>query len=125
MVIGLGLDMVEVDRLEAVLLRHPERAPDRLFTEAELADCKTRPNPSECLAARFAAKEAFLKALGTGLREGISWHDMSLRNGVHGRPELDVTGAAAARLEAMGSTGVFLSISHDGGMAAAVVVIQG
>ncbi|MFV1985750.1 MAG: holo-ACP synthase [Gemmatimonadota bacterium] len=124
MVVGLGIDIVEVERLEAVFGRHPERAPNRLFTTAELADCDGRSNPSECLAGRFAAKEAFLKALGTGLREGISWTDISLRSGEHGRPELDTTGAAARQLATLGASTVSVSITHDGGMAAAVVLIQ-
>lgn len=124
MVIGIGIDMVEVARLEAVLLRHPERARERLFTASELADCDARPAPARCLAGRFAAKEAFLKALGTGLREGINWKDMSLHNDGHGRPELQTSGAAATRLEALGGATVLVSITHDGGFAAAVALIQ-
>lgn len=124
MVIGLGIDMVEIERLEAVLERHPERAPNRLFTESEQAECASRPNPSQCLAARFAAKEAFLKALGTGLREGITWQDLVVRNGHHGKPEIEASGPAAARLEALGAGGVLVSITHDGGFATAVVLIQ-
>jgi holo-[acyl-carrier protein] synthase len=124
MVVGLGIDMVDVERLQAVFERHPERAPNRLFTPAERADCDARSQPVQCLAARFAAKEAFLKALGTGLRGGIRWTDISLRNGAHGQPELDVTGTAAERLETLGASSVRVSITHDAGIAAAVVLIQ-
>jgi len=123
-VIGLGIDMVDVSRLEEALARHPERATDRLFTLEELADCKGRPNSAQCLAGRFAAKEAFLKALGTGMRDGISWRHISVRNGPMGQPELVATHVAAEKLSELKGTAVHVSITHDAGIAAAVVVIE-
>lgn len=124
MIIGLGIDMVEVSRLEGLLERHPERAKDRLFTAQELADCEGRARPGQCLAARFAAKEAFIKALGTGLREGIAWRQITLRNGRLGQPELVATDVAAEKLAELGATSVRVSLTHDAGIAAAVVVIE-
>ena len=124
MVVGLGIDLVEVSRLEALLARHPERAAARLFTPDELAECGARGNPAECLAARFAAKEAFLKALGTGLRDGIAWRHIRLGNGTHGRPVIETTDRASEKLDALGATSVHVTMTHDGGIAAAVVVIE-
>lgn len=124
MVIGVGIDLVEVARLEALFERHPERAAARLFTPGEIAECEARANPSECLAARFAAKEAFLKALGTGLRDGIAWRHIRVGNGEHGRPLIETTARAAEKLEALGRSSVHVTMTHDGGMAAAVVVIE-
>ena len=124
MVIGLGIDVVEVARLEAVLARHPQRASDRLFTSEELAECASRRDSTPCLASRFAAKEAFLKALGTGLRDGIAWRHMSVRSGPLGQPKLVVTERAAEKLTELGGTAVHVSITHDAGVAAAVVVIE-
>ena len=124
MVVGLGIDMVQIARLEALFERHPERAQSRLFTPAELEDCRGRANASECLAGRFAAKEAFLKALGTGLAEGLSWHDVRLSGGQGERPRLHASGPAAEKLDALGATGIHVSITHDGGVAAAVVVLE-
>ncbi|MDX1394135.1 MAG: holo-ACP synthase [Gemmatimonadota bacterium] len=124
MVVGIGIDMVDIERLEGVLERHPDRAADRLFNPTELADCAEKANPSECLAARFAAKEAFLKALGTGLRDGIAWREISLRTDPHGRPHIEASGAAAERVEALGASSIHVSITHDGGLATAVVLLQ-
>lgn len=124
MVVGLGIDLVEVARLKALLERHPERAGARLFTAEELAECEARANPAECLAARFAAKEAFLKALGTGLRDGIAWRHIRLGNGTHGRPVIETTERASEMLDALGSTTVHVTMTHDAGVAAAVVVIE-
>ena len=124
MVVGLGIDMIAVGRLEAVLERRPERAPARLFTPGELADCEGRANPTECLAGRFAAKEAFLKALGTGLAGGVSWQDLEVSGGVGERPTLRVRGVAAERLGSLFADRVHLSITHDAGMAAAVVILE-
>ncbi len=124
MVTGLGIDMIAIGRLQAALERRPERAPARLFTPAELAECERRASPIQCLAGRFAAKEAFFKALGTGLAAGVSWQDVELSGGVGQRPTLQASGAAAERLLALEVSRVHVSITHDGGMAAAVVVLE-
>lgn len=125
MILGLGVDYVRVSRMGSLLDRFPERAPARLFTEKECRRCDGRPDPAECYAARFAAKEAFLKALGTGLAGGISWREMEIRLEERGRPRLAVSGRARRALASRGGTRVHLSFSHDGGAAVAVVVIEG
>jgi len=124
MVVGLGIDLVDIARLEALFERHPGRAAARLFTPDELAECEARSNPAECLAARFAAKEAFLKALGTGLRDGITWRHIRLGNGAHGRPVIETTDRASEKLGKLGATTVHVTMTHDAGIAAAVVVIE-
>lgn len=123
-IVGVGLDVIEVARMEAVLRRHPERAATRLFTAAERAACARRARPAECLAARFAAKEALLKALGCGLAGGLSWRDMEVAANERGDPHLVLSGPARALLRRRGGTRAHLSFSHDAGIAAAVVVVE-
>lgn len=125
MVIGLGIDLVHIERLERVLDRHPRRALERFFTEEERDGCLARVRPHECLAARLAVKEALLKAIGTGLRDGMAWTEMDVRTGPRGRPSLRVSGRAAERLEELGVTRTHVSISHDAGVAVAVVILEG
>jgi holo-[acyl-carrier protein] synthase len=122
---GVGVDIVSVPRLSALVERYGERATGRLFTRGELADCERRAAPADCLAGRFAAKEAFLKALGTGLASGVRWGDMAIRSDQRGRPELLLTGKARERLREVGGDGVHVSLSHDAGVAVAVVIIEG
>lgn len=107
-----------------VLDRHPGRAAERLFTPAERAACERRADSASCFAARFAAKEAFLKALGTGLAGGITWHDVSVAAREGGQPAIIASGVAREVLEARGATSVHLSFSHDSGSAVAIVVIE-
>lgn len=124
-VIGLGIDLVHIERLERVLDRHPRRALERFFTEDERDACLDRARPHECLAARLAVKEAFLKAIGTGLRDGLSWTEMDVWAGPRGRPTLRVSGRAGERLAELGVTRTHVSISHDAGVAVAVVILEG
>jgi holo-[acyl-carrier protein] synthase len=122
---GIGVDVVSVPRLSALVERYGKRAKERLFTPRELADCERRAAPADCLAGRFAAKEAFLKALGTGLASGVRWGDMAIRSDHRGRPELVLSGKARERLREVGGDGVHVSLSHDAGVAVAVVIIEG
>lgn len=122
---GIGVDQVEIRRMRALLARFPERAPSRLFTPGERAWCDGRPGRHECYAARFAAKEAFLKALGTGWSGGIGWRDVEVERETGGAPRLRVSGAAARRLEQSGGGRVHLSYTHEGGYATATVLIEG
>lgn len=125
MILGIGIDLVETQRVRQVLARHGERARRRLFSPRELADCEGRADPSECLAARFAAKEAALKALGTGKLPDIRWTDLEiLRAGSEG-PRLELGGGARLRAERLGATRVWVSMSHEAGLACAVVVLEG
>lgn len=125
MIIGIGVDQVEVRRMEELLRRHPERARQRLFTPGERELCDGRSDPAEAFAGRFAAKEAFLKALGTGWSGGISWRDVEVLGGPDERPTLHISGAAERRLQTAGGYDTHVSFTHDGGFATAVVVIEG
>ena len=124
MIVGIGIDRIEIQRVAKVLARHPGRAAERLFTASERAACSRRADAATCYAARFAAKEAFLKALGTGLSGGIGWHDVAVTAREGGQPVIIASGAAQELLEARGATSIHVSFSHDGGSAVAIVVIE-
>jgi holo-[acyl-carrier protein] synthase len=126
MIVGIGIDQVEIDRMEGLLSRRPTRAAERLFTAGERGTCRGRARPAECFAARFAAKEAFLKALGTGLGRGVAWHEVEVvvPDG-GGRPRLRLSGTAARRLREAGGGSVHLSFTHEAGAATAMVVLEG
>ena len=125
MIVGVGIDQVEVARMAGLLARRPERARGRLFTEGERARCDGRVEPAECYAVRFAAKEAFLKAVGTGWDGSVAWREMEVVSGPGGRPRLRVDGAAARRLRQAGASSIHLSCTHEAGVAAAVVILEG
>jgi holo-[acyl-carrier protein] synthase len=116
MIIGVGIDVVDVARFQASLERTPSLR-TRLFTPAE------RDLRIASLAVRFAAKEALAKALGAP--NGLRWQDAEVRNEADGRPSLQVTGTIAERAAELGVNGWHLSLSHDGGIAAAVVIAEG
>jgi len=122
MILGVGTDLVEIVRVEDLLSRHQERFLSRVFTPAERGDCLDRARPAMHLAARLAAKEAAMKALGTGWGLGVRWLDIEIRSGDGTPPSLSWTGAAATRAEALGIRQTLVSLSHDGGYALAVVV---
>lgn len=125
MILGIGIDLVETQRVREALARHGERARRRLFTQRELADCDGRADPGECLAARFAAKEAALKALGTGKLPSIRWTDLEVLRAGSGRPQLELAGEAQAEAGRLGVTRVWVSMSHEAGLACAFVVLEG
>jgi holo-[acyl-carrier protein] synthase len=117
----IGVDLVEIPRIEAVLRRHGRRFLDRIYTPAEQK--RARGRPSE-LAARFAAKEATMKALGTG-RRGVSWREVEVLSDPRGRPVLRLHGRAAARAAELGLAAFAVSLSHERTMAVAMVVAWG
>jgi holo-[acyl-carrier protein] synthase len=117
-VIGLGTDVVDLERFRTALERTPNLVP-RLFTEGERALASSRRDPIPALAARFAAKEAVMKVLGVGLG-AIDWHDVEVVREESGQPRLRITGRAAARADAAGVTGWHLSLSHSDLVAIAV-----
>ncbi|MGY1708066.1 holo-ACP synthase [Geodermatophilus sp. SYSU D00758] len=121
MVIGVGIDVVPVARFAESLARTPALR-DRLFTPAEQHTPAGSARTGESLAARFAAKEALAKALGAP--GGLQWHDAEVTVGERGRPHLVVRGTVAARAAELGVTDWHLSLSHDGGIASAVVVAE-
>lgn len=116
MIVGVGVDVVDIARLERALKATP-RLLTRLFTVAE------RELPAASLAARFAAKEAVAKALGAP--GGLVWTDVEVRVGPRGRPRLEVTGSVAAAARDVGVRAWHVSLSHDGGIAGAVVIAEG
>jgi holo-[acyl-carrier protein] synthase len=125
MIIGIGVDVVEIERIRTLLERHGDRARHKLFTARELADCGVRADPAECLAARFAAKEAALKALGTGKEPGVRWTDLEVSRADSGCPGLSLAGGARERAERAGVGRAWLSLSHEAGLACAMVVLEG
>jgi len=124
-IVGLGIDILEVGRLADALRRHGDRLVDRVFTAAERAACDPRADRVLALAARFAAKEACLKALGTGWAEGLGFRDVELVREGNRPPRLLLHGAAARRAEALGVIRSHVSLTHQPGVAAAVVVLEG
>lgn len=125
MILGVGIDHVDIERIRSLLERKPDRAAGRLFTERERERCADRTRPAECYAARFAAKEAFVKALGTGLTNGIAWKDIEVRVTPDGAPVLALSARALDQFQAMGGEHVHVSFSHDAGSATAIVIIEG
>lgn len=125
MILGVGLDMVEVARMEESVRRFGQRLLSRLFHPQEVFYCSGKVRPAECLATTFAAKEAFLKALGTGLKGGIKWLDIQVLRTQGGPPGISVTGRAKEIMEQKGGRKIWLSLSHEGGFGLGMVVIEG
>ena len=119
------MDLVQIQRVWEVLERRGERALARLFTPAEVARCRGGRSPRESFAARFAAKEAFFKALGTGWGRGGAWIDVEVVSAPSGAPSLRLCGAAAAHAEARGVRRIHVSLTHTGDLAGAYVVLEG
>ncbi len=123
-IIGLGLDATEIDRIAEVIERHGDRFLTRVFTDGEIAYCTRRRVPAIHFAGRFAAKEAGMKALGTGHSLGVLWRDLEVvRRG--GPPQLQFHGGAARRLAAIGGRSSLLTITHTDELALAQVLILG
>ena len=123
MIAGMGIDLVAVDRIGNLRKRHGERFLQKVFTSAEVEDCLSRGAPDQGLAARFAAKEAAMKALGTGFAEGVSWRDIEVES-AGGRPVLKLKGKAAHLAGLMGAKIFLVSLTHEKEYAAAVVVLE-
>ena len=124
MVIGIGTDLIEIERVEASIARYGERFLERVFTPGEIAYCQQKKASGESFAARFAAKEAGAKALGTGIARGISWKEIEVRRRPGERPTLHWSGKAAERAAAMGVARTALSLTHSRSVAMAVVVVE-
>ena len=132
MILGIGSDLIDIRRVEKVIARHGERFLSRIFTDAERAKAERRAKNSRMAVAtyakRFAAKEACSKALGTGIRQGVWWRDMGVVNLPGGRPSMQLTGGALARLDALTPAGhvarIDLSITDDWPLAQAFVIIS-
>ena len=127
MILGFGLDIVDSRRIARILERHGDRFRERVFTRAELDDCRERlaEAQADALAARFAAKEACLKALGTGWRRDFAFRDVEVVRGANGAPTLSLSGEAARLAETRGVRTIHVSLSHERGIAAAAVILEG
>lgn len=121
-IVGHGIDLVEIDRIDQMLQEHGDRFLARCFTEAEARYGLNRRRRAEHLAGRFAAKEAILKAFGTGWRDGIAWVDMEILNLPSGQPQVTVYGRCQVLAQEMGINGWWISISHTARHAMASVI---
>ena len=128
MILGIGTDLANIERIAAVLERHGDRFRNRVFTETEQRKAERRRDVAGTYAKRWAAKEACSKALGTGLRMGIAWKDMSVRNLHTGQPVMELTGWAKKRLEALTPPGhdaiIHVTLTDDHPWAQATVLIE-
>jgi holo-[acyl-carrier protein] synthase len=123
-IVGTGVDLAEVDRIENAIGRFGERFVNRIYTPLEIAYVERKANRFERYAARFAAKEAGMKAIGTGWRYGVRWQDFEVANEPSGRPTLRFHGVAADFARRLGVKNVALSITHTKGVSLAYVVLE-
>jgi holo-[acyl-carrier protein] synthase len=124
MIVGLGIDIAEIDRLQASIRRYGQHFLDRIFTPGEIAYCERHRNKAERYAGRFAAKEAAMKALGTGWRKGVRWVDIEVVRLPSGKPSLQLAGAAKEVAAGLGVKSISLSITHSGNTALAQVIFE-
>lgn len=124
LIVGTGVDLMEIARIQDSLDRFGERFLNRIYTPKEMDYCMRKKNCAESLAARFAAKEAGAKALGTGIAKGVNWREIEVTHLPGGRPTLIFHGRAAERAATMGVTASHLSLSHGRDLAIAQVVLE-
>jgi holo-[acyl-carrier protein] synthase len=125
MIYGIGIDLVDIGRIERAWARFGARFERRLFRPEEVEVCRFRPRPGACLAQRFAAKEAFSKAVGLGLRSSaLLWRDIEVRHTRRGRPFFVLHGTAEAVAGRIGLTAAHLSLTDEAGLAQAFVVVE-
>jgi holo-[acyl-carrier protein] synthase len=125
MILGMGVDLAEVNRIREAIERHGRRFIERIYTPGEIAYVEGKANKYERYAGRFAAKEAGMKAIGTGWKRGVRWRDFEVANLESGRPTLRLHGEAAKVAEAMGVKAVTLSITHTRELGMAQVILEG
>jgi holo-[acyl-carrier protein] synthase len=124
MILGVGTDLAEVERIRDSIARFGDRFLNRIYTTGERAYAASKANPVERLAARFAAKEAGMKAIGTGWSQGVRWHDFEVVNEKSGRPTLALDGVAKRKADALGVKRISLSLTHTSAIALAVVILE-
>ena len=125
MIVGTGIDIAEVGRIAKSIDRFGVRFTERVFTAEEIRYCESKANKVERYAARFAAKEAGMKAIGTGWRRGVRWQDFEVANLPSGKPTLRFHGQAARFAEALGVKSVALSLTHTAELGMAHVILEG
>ena len=124
MILGTGVDLAEVDRIRAAITRYGARFVERIYTPREIAYVERRANRFERYAGRFAAKEAGMKAVGTGWKRGVRWRDFEVTNLPSGRPTLQLHGEAAKFAENLGVRNIALSITHTAAQGMAIVILE-
>jgi len=124
MIVGIGIDIVDIERLRQALTRQKDRFAHRVFTPSEQDFCSSHRDPVPHYAARFAAKEALFKALGTGWAQGVTWLDAEVKREHRGAPTLHLGGEAEKISKSLGTARVHLSLSHSESSAAAVVILE-
>jgi holo-[acyl-carrier protein] synthase len=124
MIVGTGIDIAEIDRIEAAITRHGVPFLERLFTPAEITYCERHKHKYERYAARFAVKEAVMKALGTGWSRGVRWRDIEVVNQPSGKPTLRLAGVAGELAERLGVKHISISITHSGNLAFSQVIFE-
>jgi len=125
MIVAIGIDLVEISRIEEVFARRGDRFRARVFTEGEISYCERRASKLASYAARFAAKEAAMKALGTGWSDGVGWMDVEVVSEQTGAPVLQLHGRALERLREIGAKKAHVSLTHSGNLAIAEVLLEG
>jgi holo-[acyl-carrier protein] synthase len=125
MIVGIGIDTVSISRLEHLIQLRGEKFLRKVFSQSEIEEGMRREKNASFFAARFAAREAFVKALGTGFRRGVSIRDIEVKKADLGRPELSFTARVGDMLRANGIARCHLSITHDGDSAQAIVILEG
>ncbi len=123
MIFGLGIDVIEVDRIRKQIL-NGQRFKEKIFTLKEMEYCEKKRNKSQNYAARFAAKEAFLKALGTGQRDGLIFRDIEIINSQSGKPGVVLYGKTKQEAEKKGIANIHVSISHIKDIACSIVILE-
>lgn len=124
MIVGSGIDLIEIERIQRSIDRFGARFLERVYTEAEQAYCQRKRNAAESFAARFAAKEAGAKALGTGIGYGVTWREIEVVREASGRPMLQFHGRAAQIAKHLGAIHAALSLTHTAQLASASVVLE-
>jgi len=122
MISGIGIDIVEIDRIRILIKRYGDRFVERVFAPGEISYCRNKKDPPRSFAARFAVKEAFVKALGTGMVRGMKFSDVSLE--ISERPEIKLNGIARSIAELKGIASMHTSISHEKDYAIAIVILE-
>lgn len=124
MIIGIGVDIVDVERIRKITRKFGDKFLEKVFTGNEIHYCKQKADRTLHLAGRFAVKEAMFKALGTGWRFGITWRDIEVRNNTIGAPTVKLSGKALEYARQANADNIYVSISHDGSFAVASVVLE-
>lgn len=124
MIFGTGIDIIKIDRIEKVVERWGDRFIDRVFTPDEKVFCLKRIKPYSAFALRFAAKEAFSKALGTGMRQGVAWRDIEVFHYKSGKPGLNIYGQSLNLCEKENISGFHVSLSDEEGYGVAMVILE-